>query len=543
MSRRAAILTVSLALAPTTPTAFAQTPAAASLRLSQAVQVEDPTPSPSPSPTLRAYVDVLDADGEAISVLAPDALTATIGEAATDTLAVEPLATSSEGVAYIFLVDVSRSLSSQEFDRIRGAIDLWVDSLGPADRVAVIAFGEASRVELDFTNDFGAAREALARLGPTDDLTVFHRALRDGLELARRLDAGLPGRRVLVVLSDGKDEGSGLAEDDVLAALRADPVPIYAIGFSRLRSENERRRYLALLNRLASISGGAYVEAAQTTVEESYAAMLAAARRVWVATLACPDCRLDGESYRLQIHLTDGTRVLSDGRQIRLLPSRRGAAALVPTPVEPTATPVATPDEAGDATAGGASKKTRGGWWWFALLLLPVAALLVWLYGRRPTGVQEGENDPREEPAPTPETPPTTEPEAEPPSPPSFSTPTGVLTSRPPKPPSLRLVRLIVVRGRRVGHQYSLTLLERGVVGARSTCDCVLVDEPGVEAEQFELLQIDGRVYVRDLAQQRHTLRDGLPINGRQPLDSQTLVGNSDWILRVIYDEPRRVPL
>ena len=537
MSRRAAILSVSLALAPET-SALAQTPAAASLRLSQAVQVDASTP------TLRVYVDVLDADGEPIPVHAPEALTATIGEAAAETTGVETLATSSEGVAYIFLVDVSRSLSSQEFDSIRGAIDLWVDSLGPADRVAVIAFGEASRVELDFTNDYGATREALARLGPTDDLTVFHRALRDGLELARRRDAGLPGRRVLVVLSDGKDEGSGLTTDDVLATLRADPVPIYAIGFSRLRSESERSRYLALLNRLASISGGAYVEAAQTTVERSYAAMLNAARRVWVATFTCADCRLDGESYRLQVHLADGARVLSAGRQIRLLPGHRGtAAALVPPAVEPTAAPVAAPEEVGDAPAGDVPEKTGGRWWWIVLLLLPVAALFVWLRSRRPTGVEDGEQDPGEDAAQTSETPLAAEPTAGTPTAPTFSTPTGVLTSRPPKPPMLRLVRLIVVRGRRVGHQYSLMLLERGVVGARSTCDCVLVDEPGVEAEQFELSQIDGRVYIRDLARQRHTLRDGLPIDGHEPLDSPTLVGNSDWILRVLYDEPRRVPL
>ena len=104
-------------------------------------------------------------------------------------------------------------------------------------------------------------------------------------------------------------------------------------------------------------------------------------------------------------------------------------------------------------------------------------------------------------------------------------------------------MRLIVVRGQRVGRQYSMMLLERGVVGARSSCDCVLIEEPGVEPEQFELLQIDGRVYIRDLARHRHTLLDGLPIKEREPLESQALIGNSDCILRVIYDEPRRVPL
>ena len=88
-----------------------------------------------------------------------------------------------------------------------------------------------------------------------------------------------------------------------------------------------------------------------------------------------------------------------------------------------------------------------------------------------------------------------------------------------------------------------MTLLERAVVGARSTCDCVLVDEPAVEPEQFELRQLDGRVYIRNLALNRPTLVDGLPIEERHPLRQEVLIGNSNFILRMVCDEPRRVPV
>ena len=110
----------------------------------------------------------------------------------------------------------------------------------------------------------------------------------------------------------------------------------------------------------------------------------------------------------------------------------------------------------------------------------------------------------------------------------------------PPRPPKLRMVRLVVVRGQQPGKQYSLTLLERAVVGTRSTCDCVLIEEPGVGAEQFELLQIDGNVYIRNLGTQANpTLMDGLPIEDKQRIQSEALVGTRDFIVRVIFGEGR----
>ncbi len=507
------------------PSAAAQNEAV-TLRISQAVQ------TPSVEPTVRVYLDVLDRNERVSDAPASGHLSATLGGDVLELVETRRLSDTSEGIAYIFLVDTSRSLSRTEFDHILDALDSWLARLSRRDRVAVLSFGDESRQLVDFTNDYTAVQAALYTLGPTDNLTVLHRALDDGLSLARRRDPDLPGRRVMVVLTDGRDEGSGLSAEDILDSLRLDPIPIYAIGLSRLRDLAQRERYLGLLHRFASNSGGAYVAGQSDDLGDAYATMHQAARRVWVADFACPGCVVDGSSRRLQVNLTEDGRVLSDGREFRLLPSLgelpadRPAEVAEPV-VEPTTPPqaaveAATEPETADVDGNGSEESRRLSLWPLVLVALAaLAAFGFWLWRRHSS--QESETNLN--------------------APPKYETQTGIPTTRPPHPVALRLVRLIVVRGNHTGREYSLTLMEKAVIGTRSTCDSVIVDEPGVEPEQFEIYQFDNKVYIRDRSEKRPTLVDGLAIEKRHLLKNQALVGTAEFIVRVLYDDPRPVTL
>lgn len=269
--------------------------------------------------TLRGYLEFQDGGGAAVEDLGAAEISATIGSFPAQVRAPRWFADLDEGVGYIFLVDVSRSLRSQQFQEMRAAIDLWVSSLRSNDRVALISFGSSSRVEVDWTDRFTDVRTALTELGPTDDLTLLNQALADALELGQRKDGTLPGRRAIVVLSDGRDEGSGLALDDVLARVRSEPSPIYTIGFVPAGRAN-RERDLDVLRRLASNSGGTFFEANASTLSASYRRIRQAIQDVWVVDLVCPRCAADGDQYRIQIDVAVADRVLSNGAQMRLLP-------------------------------------------------------------------------------------------------------------------------------------------------------------------------------------------------------------------------------
>lgn len=118
---------------------------------------------------------------------------------------------SGRGVAYLILADVSASIRPAQFEEVRKAMANFAAGLRKVDRMALITFGDEVRVALDFTADQERIRKELDALKPTAPLTKLHLALSRALELGQRADPGLPRRRAIVALTDGKDEGAASA--------------------------------------------------------------------------------------------------------------------------------------------------------------------------------------------------------------------------------------------------------------------------------------------------------------------------------------------
>lgn len=501
-------------------------------------------------PTIRAYLDLTHADGQPLAALSESSISATLGEWQAELVQLAPFASMRQGVAFVFLVDISRSLSPELFRRMASGIETWVDGLGPADRAAIIAFGESSQLVVDFTDDKTRLLAGLRSLGPTDDLTLLHQALADGLELSRRLDSELPGRRAVVMFSDGKDEGSVYVAEDVLAKLRDDPAPIYAIGYSRLADPAERQAYLSLLRRYAANSGGSFFAAEQTRFAEAYDSIRQRIGEVWVADLSCEACRPDGRLSRLQVQVTLDGQVLSGGGSVRLLPLATAAETQPPsTPQEiPEATTAGQPTTAKPrpATTSDFVAPQARLWMWMLLPFLLIGAIVIWrirVTRRRrrarelrarlemQTLAVQAPIDPRSEPSVLDPPMPIPIPRERPFRPPPTRQPQA--RSRPQIPP--KQVRLIVVRGSRKGRQYSFVVVDRAVVGKRSDCDCILTDETGIDQAQFELLQADGGLFIRNLSERLPTLVSGRPLAGRIRLASDTLIGTGDTVLRIVF--------
>ncbi len=167
------------------------------------------------------------------------------------------MAATGEGIAYVFLVDVSRSLTEAQFARLRSALGEWLAGMGPADRAALVSFGKGVRLVADFTADRALLETALNKLAPTDAQTFFHQGLLTALTLGQRRDAGLPERRAIVTLTDGIDDvAGGVSAEEVYAQLREGRIPLYAIGFASGRDRARRDAGLNALGQFARRSGG-----------------------------------------------------------------------------------------------------------------------------------------------------------------------------------------------------------------------------------------------------------------------------------------------
>jgi tight adherence protein B len=140
----------------------------------------------------------------------------------------EPLEATGRRLAVLLLVDTSGSMrAGGNIGLARVAADRFATQLRDGTRVGVVAFATRPRVVQPLTTDRRRVRAAIAGLRAAGDT-----ALRDAVVQASRLLAREAGQRTVVLLSDGRDDGSRATFEQAVAAARAAKVGVYTIGLT-----------------------------------------------------------------------------------------------------------------------------------------------------------------------------------------------------------------------------------------------------------------------------------------------------------------------
>ncbi len=455
---------------------------------------------------VTVYLDILDANGQPPTRLVPSQLSAALQGHPLKVTDLAPFDSAGEGVAYFFLVDISRSIKRSQFEEMRGAINAWIDDLRGNDRMAIFTFGEDYKQLVDFTTDKQTLKSALKTAGPTDSETKLHLALRNAMDLSKRSDEKLPNRRVVVVLSDGKDEGSGLTVDDVRGLTQQGHLPIYAIGYSRLPIQ-EREKYLDVLHRFANFTGGLFRDSSTAPLAATYGDVRRAIRRVFVAKLSCEGCQQDSQSHPLDVTLTIGTAIRNDRFDVNLIPPTPKSASQSSQPRVPT--------------------------WAYAVFGLLAVGILVTVVSRtlRKKPVPPAEPPPLQPAQPA--QPVQSVQPAQPVQPMQLEQPVPV------RPAGGLPIRLTTVAGKERGRVYELNLVEKSTIGRDAECDVTLQgDDPEVSSRHCELGLVGTRVELQDLGSTNGTLLNGARVVARQALESGDLIRVGRTELRITIGEP-----
>ena len=200
-------------------------------------------------PDLVAYVTVSDQSGIPIIGLNEAHFEAfEDGEGARD-LAVSTAIDSQEGIAVIVAIDTSGSMEGRPIRDAQEAAKVFIGDLTANDQAAIIGFGAQVDLLQDFTGkqaDLHSAIEALAAEGNT----ALYEAVYDAVGHASRLP---PGRKTILILTDGEDTESSVTLDDAIDRARELNVPVFAIGLGKIAADP--------LKRLCKLTGGRYLEA------------------------------------------------------------------------------------------------------------------------------------------------------------------------------------------------------------------------------------------------------------------------------------------
>ncbi len=205
-------------------------PAAAQQR-SSAVNVErvDTTTFPDNS----VFVSAIDANGNAVEGLDNRNFSLQAGDQSIPITSVERVAPDEVVINLVLALDISGSIQDIGLEQLKQASIAFVNSLSPDDQVALILFGDDSRVVNDLSLDHQAVINSINSIAP-DNLEDFT-ALYNGTFLAvQRASQAEQGRRVVVVVTDGRnttaDSIQSVSVDTVIREAQEKRVPIYIAG-------------------------------------------------------------------------------------------------------------------------------------------------------------------------------------------------------------------------------------------------------------------------------------------------------------------------
>lgn len=195
----------------------------------------------------------------------------------------------------VLAVDVSGSMGTAIED-LKGAVRQFLSQLKPIDHVTLVAFNEEMFVLTRRETD-AAAREravdALASWGSTSLYDVIVRSL----DLLSRQ----PGRRGLVVFSDGEDRSSQTTLEVVDRAVKASDATLFTVALGKGR---ESETLKSTLERLAGPSGGRVVMAERADdLRRAFNEVLTDLQHQYLLGFQSTNTKLDGTWRQLTVEV------------------------------------------------------------------------------------------------------------------------------------------------------------------------------------------------------------------------------------------------
>ncbi len=148
----------------------------------------------------------------------------------------------------VFVLFDTSNYMYRSFVYASDAIADFVRGLDKADSVAVYTFSRNLSRAADLTRDRNFAIAGLRKAVAGDDSALYN-----GLLLTLRDAAKVPGRKVVIVFSNGPDNGSMVAPDDVRAVAEDEGIPIYVISTAEV---NKDPISSGVFRRIAGRTGG-----------------------------------------------------------------------------------------------------------------------------------------------------------------------------------------------------------------------------------------------------------------------------------------------
>jgi Ca-activated chloride channel family protein len=198
----------------------------------------------SESRLVEVYASVYDQKGRAVDGLAKDRF-----QILDDGMSqvIYSFESATENLSCAILLDTTGSMRDA-LASVKNAVSSMLDQMRERDSVAVFGFNSSLTLLQDFTTDKSAAKRAVLRTRAAGQTALF-----DAIADVSNKIAARPGKKAIVLFTDGADNASRLIPESAINRALQTGVPIYAVAEGEA---THSKQLLEQLKRIAERTGG-----------------------------------------------------------------------------------------------------------------------------------------------------------------------------------------------------------------------------------------------------------------------------------------------
>jgi hypothetical protein len=250
-------------------------------------------------PEMTVYAAVEDEKGEALAGLAPGLFRFRVDslEAEGD-FSIVPFSLNEEPVDYSILFSAGGIMEGEPLEFQKAALLQFIDGLRDQDTFSLYTVGEEAAVlmEVQKKADIDTSLVSKAAVNPGQP------RLYDSLISVIRTTARRQTRRKAVILiSDGRDQGSRFTKEQLAVVLAESEIPVYAVGIRVLGAQS-----LSVLNEIADSTGGSYLYARNLKdIPGSLKSVYRKITRCYVISMELENLRADDLPHTLELSIDE----------------------------------------------------------------------------------------------------------------------------------------------------------------------------------------------------------------------------------------------
>ena len=203
-------------------------------------------------PKLEVYVTVVDGDDRPILSLIKENFEVLIdGKSIKSKYKMQGFQYTEAPIEYALITSANGMMSGEPLAEQQKAAIMLFEQLRPQDRMSYYTFGE----EVKSAFEHAKKDEKLLDKITETELLGFNPHFYDVLvQVARRVNETKIKRKVIIMMTDGREVGSKYTEEQVLRVVDDINIPVYSVGIRLMAGQNLHR-----INGITEHTGGGYV--------------------------------------------------------------------------------------------------------------------------------------------------------------------------------------------------------------------------------------------------------------------------------------------